>query len=192
MNPPLPNDEGSLKGTCDWPHAPPHRLSEAGVYFVTARTVERRRFFHTPERLDIVRNALLHLTMHYGWRLEAWAVMANHYHFVAHAPGDASSLVKLLRHFHGDVSRAVNALDAVVGRKLWQNYRDTHLTYQHSYLARLAYTHQNAVHHRLAGRACDYPWCSAGAFERTCTSAWSQTIYSFPYDQIAVSDEDHD
>ena len=33
-----PSDEDCAKGTRDWPHAPPHRLGSAGVYFVTART----------------------------------------------------------------------------------------------------------------------------------------------------------
>ena len=28
---PLPTEETSAKGTRDWPHAPPHRLSEAGI-----------------------------------------------------------------------------------------------------------------------------------------------------------------
>lgn len=29
----LPDEAVSLRGTRDWPHAPPHRLGEAGVYF---------------------------------------------------------------------------------------------------------------------------------------------------------------
>ena len=34
----LPDSEQTAKGTLDWPHAPPHRLAQGGVYFVTART----------------------------------------------------------------------------------------------------------------------------------------------------------
>ena len=88
------------------------------------------------------------------------------------------------------MSRFINRADGVQGRTLWHNYRETHLTLQRGYLARLNYTHNNAVHHQLVGRARDYEWCSAHAFERTCTKVWAETIYSFRFDDIAAADED--
>ena len=191
MNPSPPVDEESRAGTRDWPHAPPHRLGSAGVYFVTARTRDALHWFNSPTRLDFVCDSLHQLATKYGWRLEAWAVLSNHYHFVGHSPPDqdsAESLRKLLRHFHAEVTRQVNREDGVEGRKLWQNYRETHLTFQHSYLARLNYVHQNPVHHRLVRLAGDYAWCSAREFERACTPAWAKTIRSFGYEEIARED----
>jgi len=38
----LPGDDSCAKGTQHWPHAPPHRLSQGGVYFLTARAAEGR------------------------------------------------------------------------------------------------------------------------------------------------------
>ena len=190
---PLPTEEASYAGTRDWPHAPPHRLGQAGVYFVTARTRNRVHFFNSPERLTLLQHALLAHASRYGWRMEAWAVLANHYHFVAHSPAKATtahSLVKLLRHVHGDVSRQLNRLDGTPGRECWQNYRETHLTFQRSYLARLNYTHNKAVHHLLVRSAADYEWCSALLFEQACTPAWIKTIQSFQYDEIARDDDD--
>lgn len=187
----LPSDDESTRGTRDWPHAPPHRLGSAGVYFVTARTLRQIEYFNSPERLSRVRDRLLDLASQYGWRLEAWAVLSNHYHFVGHSPEgsvSADSLHKLLKHFHADVSRFINRLDGVEGRKIWHNFRETLLTFQESYLARLNYTHRNAVHHRLVLQAEDYPWCSAAAFEKACTPAWSKTIRSFKFDEIARND----
>ena len=181
------------KGTRDWPHAPPHRLGEAGTYFVTARTREQTRHFQPPERLGWACGHLLELAGHYGWRMEAWAVLPNHYHFVAHSPEGATSaesLRKFLRHLHGDITRHINRLDGVEGRKIWQNYRETHLTHEESYLSRLSYTHNNPVHHGLVPVAAQYDWCSAAAFERACTPAWVKTIYSFEFDQIAAADGD--
>jgi putative transposase len=181
------------KCTRDWPHAPPHRLGESGTYFVTARTREQIRHFQTPDRLTWVRDHLLELAAHYGWRMEAWAIISNHYHFVAHSPvgaTSAESLRKFLKHFHGDITRHINRLDRVEGRRIWQNYRETHLTYEESYLSRLSYTHNNAVHHGLVSVAAQYEWCSAAVFERACTPAWVRTICSFKFDQIAESDGD--
>jgi putative transposase len=188
----LPDDNAALHGTCDWPHAPPHRLESV---FVTARTLNRVLHFHSPERLSFVRDKLLSLAAQYGWKLEAWAVMANHYHFVAHSPTpehSGHSLSKFIRHLHGDVTRFVNRDDGMPGRTLWHNYRETHLLFRRGYMARLNYTHNNPVHHRIAGRARDYEWCSAHAFEQSCTHAWVNTVYSFKFDEIVIADGDGD
>jgi putative transposase len=180
-------------GARDWPHSPPHRLSAGGTYFVTARTIGGIEHFHDPLRRTFVRDALLGHAKRYGWEMEAWAVLSNHYHFVAHttaSQSNAESLRKFLRHLHGDVTRHINRLDRVEGRKLWHNYRETQLTHHESYFARLHYTHNNPVHHRLVEVASGYEWSSAAAFERTCSRAWVNTVYSFKYDQIAIADGD--
>ena len=180
-----------FSGSSDWPHSPPHRLAAKGTYFVNARTLNQSPHFRTPERLTFVRDRLLHLAKRYCWELEAWAILSNHYHFVAHtAPGveTARSLKKFLQHLHGDITRHINRLDLAEGRKIWHNYRETLLTHHESYLARLHYTHNNPAHHGLVQVATGYEWCSAYAFEKTCSRAWVNTIHSFKYDQIAEAD----
>lgn len=193
MLPPSPDEATIIHGTRDWPHAPPHRLAAKGTYFVTARTLHQSPHFHEPRRLTFVRDHLLQLAGKYGWQMEAWAILSNHYHFVAHsAPNQDSSesLTRFIRHLHADVSRQINLWDNIEGRKIWHNYRETLLTFPESYYARLNYTHQNPVHHGLVSRACDYEWCSAAGFEATCTRAWVQTIHSFKFDQIVQDDGD--
>jgi len=163
------------------------------VYFVTARTLYQISHFKSAARLTWVRDRLLELAAQYQWRMEAWAVLSNHYHFVAHSPleeGAAESLGRYLKHFHADVTRYVNKVDGLEGRKIWHNYRETHLTFQKSYLARLHYTHHNPVHHGLVALATDYEWCSARELEHACTPAWVKTIGSFHYDEIAKGDGD--
>ncbi|MEI6605520.1 MAG: hypothetical protein WCP35_09435 [Verrucomicrobiota bacterium] len=102
------------------------------------------------------------------------------------------SLGTFLKHLHADVTRNLNQLDRLEGRKVWHNYRETHLTFQKSYLARLHYTHHNPVHHGLVAMAADYEWCSAREFEHACTPAWVKTIGTFRYDEIATEDGDMD
>ena len=72
---------------------------------------------------------------------------------------------------------------------MWFNFRDTRLTYSKSYLARLKYTHENAVKHGLVLVANQYPWCSAAWFERTATPAQVKTVYRFKIDQLNVYDD---
>ena len=175
-----------------WPHAPAHLLSETGTYFVTAGTYRKEHHFRGAERLAVLQRGLLKLASEHGWQLEAWAVFSNHYHFIAHSPADAPTaegLSKMLGVLHAKTAGWVNRLDRAPGRQVWHNFWDTRLTYQNSYLARLSYVHHNAVKHGLVPVASQYPWCSAGWFERTASPAQVKSVYRFKTDQVKVFDE---
>ena len=172
-----------------WPHAPAHKLSEHGVYFVTAGTLHKLHLFHDAERLDLLEVKLLTLAEHYHWQIEAWAVLSNHYHCVCRGNPDSADLGKLLKHLHADTARELNRLDVTPGRQVWHNFWDTKLTFERSYLARLNYVHQNAVKQGLVPVANQYRWCSAAWFERVATPAQVQTLYSFKTDQVTVPDD---
>jgi putative transposase len=173
----------------DWPHAPVHRLSEPGIYIVTAGTLHKERLLNTPAKLDLVERLLLSFSKEHNWQLEAWAVMINHYHFVARGAPDSTPMSEFLRKFHSRSAIDLNELDGVEGRPVWYNFRDTRLTHQYSYLARLRYVHQNAVKHGLVLVANQYRWCSAAWFERVASRAQVKTIYSFKIDQLKVEDD---
>src|ERR1051325_166425 len=95
----------------DWPHAPVHRLSENGVYFVTAGTLYKRHFFDTLARRDLLERFLLSYAKQCGWQLEAWAVLANHYHIVVRGNPVSRNLGEFLHDLHGITSRELNKLD---------------------------------------------------------------------------------
>ena len=175
-----------------WPHAPEHRLAAGGTYFVTASTYSRRHHFKGKARLAVLHRGLLKVAADFGWRLEAWAVFSNHYHFVGHSPADADTaegLSPMLGLLHEKTAKWINKLDNAPACKVWHNYRETRLTYEKSYLARLNYVHQNPVKHGLVPVANQYPWCSARWFERTATPAQIKTIYRFKTDQMKVPDD---
>jgi putative transposase len=173
----------------DWPHAPVHRLSEHGIYFVTAGTLRKQHIFDTPAKRDLLERMLLCIAKKYVWQLEAWAVLANHYHFVARGAPDSLHLGDMLRELHSRSAIEVNRLDGTENRAVWFNFRDTRLTYQHAYLARLSYVHRNAVKHGLVPVANQYRWCSAAWFERTASAAQVKTIYRVKIDRVVVQDD---
>ena len=160
-----------------------------GIYFVTAGTLHKQHFFNSPPKLDLLERMLLSLSKTRGWQLEAWVVLANHYHFIARGQPDSTPLREFLRELHSRSAIALNQLDNVEGRAVWHNFWDARLTYQYSYLARLNYTHQNAVKHKLVPVANQYPWCSAAWFERTASPAQVKTIYSFKTNHVKVDDD---
>lgn len=175
-----------------WPHAPLHRLSERGTYFVTAGTYRKAHHFRGRDRVSALHRGLLSVAADFGWALEAWAVFSNHYQFVGHSPDSersARSLSRMLGQLHEKTAKWINRLDKAPGRKVWHNFRETRLTYQKSYLARLNYVHQNAVKHGLVPVANQYPWCSAAWFERAASAAQVRTIYGMKTDELRVDDE---
>jgi putative transposase len=175
-----------------WPHAPKHQLAESGTYMVTVAAYGKIHHFRTRQRLEVLHRGLLTVARDFGWELEAWAVFSNHYHFVGHSPDgseDASSLPDMLSVLHAKTAGWVNRLDKASGREVWHNFWETKLSYEKSYLARLNYVHQNAVKHGLVPVANQYPWCSAGWFERTASPAMVNSIYRFKTDKLSVQDE---
>jgi putative transposase len=186
---PLTKDIAAEHLPKDWPHAPVHRLSEHGVYFVTAGTYHKARLLNEPAKLDLVQDSLLKLSKQYAWQLEAWAVLSNHYHFVARGAPDSLPMQQLLRELHSRTARELNRTDDAKDRIVWHNFWDTRLTYQYAYLARLKYVHQNPVKHRLVPVASLYRWCSAAWFERVASPAQVKTIYGFKIDRLNVPDD---
>jgi putative transposase len=175
-----------------WPHAPTHQLADRGTYFVTGSTYLKEHHFAGSKRLRVLHRGILTLAEKFGWRLEAWAVFSNHYHFIAHSPPDAedaSSLKPMLGMLHVKTAEWANKLDHTPGRQVWFNFWDTKLTHQRSYFTRLNYVHQNAVKHRLVPVACQYPWCSAAWFERSAAPAIVKSIYRFKTDRLSVKDD---
>ncbi len=173
----------------DWPHAPIHRLDAAGAYMVTAGTYRKLHVFDTPAKLDLVRGMLFDVAAELDWRLQAWAVLANHYHFIAISPEHATTLRKLISKLHTLTAGELNRVDEAPGRRVWYQFWDSHLTYERSYLARLNYVHQNPVHHGVVEVATQYRWCSAGWFERTASAAFQKTVMAFKTDRLRVKDD---
>ena len=42
-----------------WPHSPPHRLTNEGAYMVTSGTYRKAHFLNTPDKLNMFRNMFL-------------------------------------------------------------------------------------------------------------------------------------
>jgi putative transposase len=172
----------------NWPHAPAHWLFEQGIYMVTAGTYRKQPHFNTPERRDFFLNALFARADEFAWKLQAWAVLSNHYHFVAASPKDPGSLRRFLGKLHMTTAKQLNEWDGQPGRKIWFQYWDSHITFERSYLARLNYVHHNPVHHGIIDNAEAYHWCSAEWFARNAAPAFVETVKGFKTDKLKVPD----
>lgn len=173
----------------NWHHSPTHIFNSLGSYIITGSTLHKAHFFHKPEYLNFLQNSIFDLALKYEWRLEAWAIFSNHYHFIAQSPSNPSSLQRFLTHLHASTARRINELDNFSGRKVWYQYWDTNLTFQKSYFARLAYVMNNPVKHKLVENAEDYLWCSAKWFRETAEISHRKTIFNFKIDSVKIHDD---
>ena len=82
----------------------------------------------------------------------------------------------------------MNKLDQTPARKVWYRCFDTHLTFEKSYLARLAYVHHNPFKH-LGIPPEDYPFCSAKWFIEEGEKPFVETVLSFKTDSVKVEDD---
>jgi putative transposase len=173
----------------NWPHAPGHWLFEPGIYMVTTGTYLKTPHLNAPERLDFFLESLFARAEEFGWKLRAWAVLSNHYHFIATSPPDPAGLRKMLGKLHMNTSKQLNEWDGTPGRKVWFQFWDSHITFERSYLARLNYVHQNPARHRVVDCAENYAWCSAAWFARNASPAFAKTVLSFKTDKVEVPDD---
>ena len=166
-----------------------HCLSEKGVYMVTAGTYQKQLLFNSPEKRTLLRDLLFKYADQFKWKLQAWAVMDNHYHFVAASPENPNSLINLVSRLHEYSAKKLNRMDATPRRKVWHNYWDSHITHQTSYFARLRYVHQNPAHHGIIENASNYPWCSQAWLEQNAERSFVNTLARVKTDRISVHDE---
>ena len=171
----------------DWPHAPLHRFNP-GTFFITAGTFHKQHFFRTQAALDGLQEALFRSAAEEQCELGAWCLLSNHYHLVVRIQ-EGASLQRMLRRFHSVSAKARNVRDGTRGRQVWFQFRETELTYERSWLARLRYTHENAVHHGIVERATNYRWSSASWFEANARPAFIETIRRVRMDLVKVSDD---
>lgn len=172
-----------------YPHNPPHYFVSNAVYMVTGAILHKHHLLSEDRRKEFFLKTLFEKAKLFGWNLEAWAVLHNHYHFIGQAPQDSTTLTKLLQQVHSITAIQINRWDNVRGRQVWQNYWDTCITYEKSYLARLRYVPENPVKHGLAENAMDYPFCSFRWFIERGDDDLIEQVVNQPMNKVNVFDD---
>jgi putative transposase len=173
----------------EYGHYPPHLFRSKAMYLVTGSVLRRQRLFDTNVKLEFLCRTLMERALYYNWQLTAWAILPNHYHFVALAPDDAETLVSLIRAVHSISARKINSIDNTPGRRVWWNYWDTCIRDEETYLAMVCYVQENPVKHGMVDRVEDYPFCSYKWFMEEADPYLRQKVLSQSVDLIHVFDE---
>jgi REP element-mobilizing transposase RayT len=106
-----------------------------------------------------------------------------------HTKTKPKTIRNVIQRLHSQTSREVNRLDGVSGRQVWFQFRDTCLTYEKSYYARLNYVHHNPVKHGMAETPEQYEFCSAIWFNLHADISFRKKVESFGFDEVRIDDD---
>jgi len=172
----------------DWHHSPSHLFMPNTTYMITAATYNKIHFFNSNKKLLILQDKLFEAVERYGWELRAWAIMANHYHFIGVSPKDSSNLRNMIKWLHSQTASIINKMDNAPKRQVWFQYWDSCITYEDSYYPRLNYVNNNPVRHGIVPSANLYPFTSLSWFESRDPS-FAAKVASYKYDQLKIKDD---
>ena len=117
-------------------------------------------------------------------------MLDNHYHIMADAPADASTLSRVMNNFHRFSALWIkkNSKCSVGTDRIWANYRDTCITYERSYFTRLNYIWFNPVKHRYVEKTEE--WRFGSYYYRIKKEQdLNDIIHEYPFDRIKIEDD---
>jgi len=156
---------------------------------VTAGTYNKIPYLNDPKKLEFFQVCMMEVLNRYDWEIQAWAILANHYHFIAISNDIPESLIDIIRKLHSKTAREVNRLDDVKERRIWYQYWDKCIRDEDSYHKRLNYVHHNPVIHGVIKDAKDYPFCSYSWFTSLDDEELKREVLSSRFDQVDIEDD---
>lgn len=171
-----------------WHHGPTHLFAPNSLYMLTAPTLGKQHIFRGDDRLQLLQDVLFEVAEVYKWELQAWAIFSNHYHFIARAPDNATTLRRMIQRLHSQTARIVNRIDGLSRRQVWFQYWDVCLSSEKSYYAHLNYVHNNPVKHGVVEHLSDYPYCSASQFKANADNDLWYRVLAHSDELVKVED----
>lgn len=170
-------------------HNPPHLFLSNVTYMITASTYLKTKFFDTDDLKKILLSSILQYFSKYSWQIKSYVILPNHYHLLAIASENSTSLSKIISNTHRYTAHIVNKINKTPKMKIWWNYWDTCLTYENSYYTRLNYIHFNPVKHGYVNDPKKWEFSSYKEFyDLDCTEA-RRIDNKFPFDRVKVYDD---
>ena len=132
----------------EYQHNPPHLFRSGAKYIITGATYEKKHWLKSDEAKERLLKSIKKGFDQYGWTLEDWVILDNHYHLMGDAPDDATTLSLLIKDIHRFIALWIkkNVPESKDAEIVMYNYWDTCITYEKSYFARLNYIWYNPVH----------------------------------------------
>ncbi len=174
----------------EYNHNPPHLFSPNSKYFITGATYKKKMCFKRNEAKEQLLKSISIGFNRHGWILEDWVILDNHYHLLGNAPDDSSNLSEMMQEIHKFVALWVkkNIPESGGSEKVMYNYRDTCITYEASYFARLNYIWNNPVKHGYTNSAEEWVYGSYFKKAERDKEELEKIIKKYPCNTINIKD----
>lgn len=169
---------------------PPHLFRPDSKYMVTGGTYLKRNHLKGPDTKEQLLLAILKGCQRYGWKLEEWVILDNHYHLILESPEDADSLSHLINAIHKFTSIWIRKNKVIDNpEKLFHNYWDSCISYERSYFVRMNYVYFNPVKHGYVSHPKDYGFGSYCYRYQKFPEELKSLQYKYPFERVNVMDD---
>ena len=144
--------------------SPTHFYIDNAAYFITASTYRHQRLLED-ELKDRLRDLLHQVYAEFGWQLQHWVILDDHYHLLANS-ARGRDLPRIIAKVHNLSAQLINRRFPPEGRqytRVWANYWDYCPRDEREYNVRLCYLLYNPVRHGYVERVGDWRWSSFSA-----------------------------
>lgn len=140
------------------PNTPAHVFIDNAAYFITGATYNKRPLLRDTALKQVLFEQLQLRFEEYGWQLEHWVILDNHYHLMAESR-KGEDLPEIIRRTHSTSGIAIHA-STHCDLPVWWNYWDYCPRNERDYYVRLNYLLYNPVKHGYVTDLKLYPHSS--------------------------------
>ena len=146
-------------------HHPPHLYLDNNIYFVTARTIAKKKYFNTDEKKNLIKRSLIKALNKYQFKIYGWVILSNHYHLLLKIlkGADLSNFIRYINSRSAVLLRQQQQTEcqglALTGRgvspdtpaknkqEIWYNYHDRCIRNETDFFKHLNYIHNQPIKH---------------------------------------------
>ena len=140
-------------------HRPPHYYFDQKIYFITARTINKEKFFNTKEKKNILKKIIKEAGDKFQITFYAWIILDNHYHLLLNI-SQGKLLSAFMKAINGKSAFLLNKIDKTEKRKIWFNYWDRCIRNEKDFWIRFNYIHHNSIKHGCVKEMKDHQFSS--------------------------------
>jgi putative transposase len=172
-------------------HNPPHVFVPNNKYFITSSIYNKIKLLSSEESKLKLIEYIKRTVENYGWKLEDWVVLNNHYHLMIESNESPETLAKIIRDIHkySALWLKKNVTLAKKQEKIWHNYWDKCLTYESSYYTRLNYIWYNPVKHGYVDEPQQWKFGSYFYRFQEENSYVNELKMKYPFNSLKIEDD---
>lgn len=134
---------------------PTHIYLDDTTYFITARTVDRKKYFNAPKKKNIIIQQINKAKKKFGFSIYAWVILDNHYHLLIHIK-EKGDLSKIFQIVNGGSSFELNK-HLKENNKIWERYWDWVIDSEDMFWEKFRYTIINPYKHQIVKSISELP-----------------------------------